>query len=352
MKAEGMSAEGESADGVSAEGVRVDAAPDAPMIAVQRLVLDFRVASAFGAAHGLRALDDVSLDVRPGEIVGLVGESGSGKTTLGKAILGVHRPSAGRIFYRGTALEALDAAGWRPFRREMQMVFQDPLSSFNPRFTIASSLALPLRLHRICPENAIPATVASLLQRVGLRAEHAARYPHELSGGQLQRIAIARAISVKPSLIIADEAVSKLDVSVRAQVLNLLNRMNRETGAGLIFITHDLGVARFLCHRIAVMFFGRIVEIGPAREIFARPRHPYTRSLLDARSGGAGHVATDADEAALSIRDPARACNYAARCARRAPQCLTTRPQLEPDAAGRAAACFDPLPPAGGATVT
>ena len=331
-----------SADGANA---------DAPLIAARNLVLDFHVKSGVGAAHSLRALDDVGLDVRPGEIVGLVGESGSGKTTLGKTILGVHRPDAGRILCRGTDLAALDAAGRRPFRREMQMVFQDPLSSFNPRFTIASSLALPLRLHRICPEDAIPATIASLLQRVGLRAEHAGRYPHELSGGQLQRIAIARAISVKPSLIVADEAVSKLDVSVRAQVLNLLNRMSRETGVSLIFITHDLGVARFLCHRIAVMFFGRIVEVGPAREIFADPRHPYTRSLIDARRGGSGHVATDADEAALSIADPARACNYAARCARRAPQCLTARPPLDFDAAGHAAACFAPLPRAGGETM-
>ncbi|MBL8590008.1 MAG: ABC transporter ATP-binding protein [Methylobacteriaceae bacterium] len=333
---------------MSAEGMSAAA----PLIAARDLVLDFHVKSAFGAAHGLRALDDVSLDVRPGEIVGLVGESGSGKTTLGKAILGAHRPGAGRILYRGTDIAALDGAGRRPFRREMQMVFQDPLSSFNPRFTIASSLALPLRLHRICPEDAIPATVAALLQRVGLRPEHAARYPHELSGGQLQRIAIARAISVTPSLIVADEAVSKLDVSVRAQVLNLLNRMNRETGVSLIFITHDLGVARFLCHRIAVMYFGRIVEIGPTAEIFANPRHPYTRSLLDARHGGSGHVATDADETALSIVDPARACNYAARCARRAPECLTARPRLDFDAAGHAAACFAPLPPASGESVT
>jgi oligopeptide/dipeptide ABC transporter ATP-binding protein len=318
------------------------------MIRAEGLTLDFHVAAALGGARVLRALDDVSLEIAPGEIIGLVGESGSGKTTLGKAILGVYKPGAGRILYRGADLAALDTTGWRPFRRELQMVFQDPLSSFNPRFTIGSSLALPLRLHRICPDAEIPGKVETLLKRVGLSTEHARRYPHELSGGQLQRIAIARAISVNPNLIVADEAVSKLDVSVRAQVLNLLNRMNRETGAGLIFITHDLGVARFLCHRIAVMFFGRIVEVGPANEIFARPRHPYTLSLLDARKGGEGHVTTDADEAALQIADPAKACNYAARCSRRVAECLTRRPPLTPGADGRMAACFVPLPPPSG----
>jgi oligopeptide/dipeptide ABC transporter ATP-binding protein len=292
----------------------------------------------------VRALDHVSLDIAAGEIVGLVGESGSGKTTLGRAILGMTAPASGQIVYRGHDLAVKGQAGWAPYRRELQMVFQDPLSSFNPRFTIASALALPLKLHSICPEPQIRQMIGDLLRRVGLRPEFGERYPHELSGGQLQRVAIARAISLKPRLIVADEAVSKLDVSVRAQILNLLNRMNRETGTAMVFITHDLGVARFLCHRIAVMYFGRIVEIGPARQLFENPRHPYTRSLVEARHGGLGAVVTDADEVALSVPDPARACNYAPRCARRIDACLTQRPALEAGADHRAHACFVPLP--------
>ena len=309
---------------------------------VRDLVVEFRVSRQFGASKVFRALDHVDLDIRPGEIVGLVGESGSGKTTLGKTILGVHKPAEGRILYRGRDLASLAPKHWRPFRRELQMVFQDPLSSFNPRFTIASSLALPLRLHRICPEEQIATEVASLLRRVGLDPEHGARYPHELSGGQLQRVAIARAISVKPRIVVADEAVSKLDVSVRAQVLNLLKRMNRETRVSVVFITHDLGVARFLCDRIAVMYFGRIVEIGSAESVFGSPRHPYTLSLLEARHPGRRAVATDADETGVVISDPSRACNYAARCARRIPACIEGRPRLQEDGRDHAYACLVP----------
>lgn len=309
---------------------------------IRDLALEFRTPAQAGGRGLLRALDHVSLDIAEGEILGLVGESGSGKTTLGKTILGLHRASGGSILYRGRDLARLPAAQWAPFRHELQMVFQDPLSSFNPRFTIGSSLALPLRLHRICPPDRIGEEVGRLLARVGLAPEHAARYPHELSGGQLQRVAIARALGMAPRLIVADEAVSKLDVSVRAQVLNLLKRMNRETGVGIVFITHDLGVARFLCDRIAVMFFGRIVEAGPTRQVFSDPQHPYTRSLIAARHAGAKGVATDADEADLTVPDPARACNFASRCARRRPECLSARPALRDLGGGHEVACLLP----------
>lgn len=315
-----------------------------PLMSVRDLTLDFLVGGRFATTRRVTALDHVSLDIQAGEIVGLVGESGSGKTTLGRAILGMNPPTSGQIFYRGDDLASKGQAGWTPYRRELQMVFQDPLSSFNPRFTIASALALPLKLHSICPTSQIKDMIGDLLRRVGLRPEFGERYPHELSGGQLQRVAIARAISLKPNLIVADEAVSKLDVSVRAQILNLLNRMNRETGTAMVFITHDLGVARFLCHRIAVMYFGRIVEVGPARQLFENPRHPYTRSLVQARHGSLGSVVTDADEVALAIADPARACNYAPRCARRIDTCLSQRPLLETAVDHRAHACFLPLP--------
>jgi oligopeptide transport system ATP-binding protein len=323
---------------------RISTSADAAM-QVRDLTLDFGAARRFGTSRhfgggrALRALDAVSIDIAPGEILGVVGESGSGKTTLGKTLLGAYRPTSGQILYGGQDLAALPPRRWGRLRRDLQMVFQDPLSSFNPRFTINSSLALPLRLHGVCAKDRIADQVASLLRRVGLGAEHGARYPHELSGGQLQRVAIARAISVDPRIIVADEAVSKLDVSVRAQVLNLLKRMNRETGVGLLFITHDLGVARFLCDRIAVMYFGRIVEIGTTDEVFGAPRHPYTLSLLRARSAA---VATEADETGVQVVDPAQACNYAARCGRRIASCTTSRPDLAPDAA-HAAACFVPL---------
>ena len=318
---------------------------DAPALRLRNVVLDFRIRSGVGADRMLRALDDVSVDIGAGEIVGLVGESGSGKTTLGKTMLGVHRPSAGEILYRGADLASLSPRGWKPFRRDLQMVFQDPLSSFNPRFTLGSSLALPLVLHEVCPKAEIPARVASLLTRVGLTQDHARRYPHELSGGQLQRVAIARAISVEPRVVVADEAVSKLDISVRAQVLNLLKRMNRETGVSLVFITHDLGVARFLCDRVAVMYFGRIVEIGATGAIFAQPRHPYTLSLLRARAHGRdaarAPATSDADETAVAIADASRACHYAARCPRRTPRCLVERPRLGDGA--HDFACFNPV---------
>jgi oligopeptide/dipeptide ABC transporter ATP-binding protein len=310
---------------------------------VRELVLDFGAPQRFRAARPLRALDSVDVDITPGEILGLVGESGSGKTTLGKTILGAFKPTGGRILYGAHDLATLPAGRWDLLRRDLQMIFQDPLSSFNPRFTIESSLALPLRLHGICPKDRVSGEVAALLKRVGLGPEHAGRYPHELSGGQLQRVAVARAVSVKPRIIVADEPVSKLDVSVRAQVLNLLKRMNRETGVSLVFITHDLGVARFLCDRIAVMYFGRIVEIGATDEVFGDPRHPYTLSLLRARSAAPGVVITDADEVPLAIADPAQACNYAPRCARRIAACTQGRPAFAAQDQSHATACFVPV---------
>jgi len=313
-----------------------------PAMQVRDLTLDFGTGRRFGAARPLRALDSVSLEIAPGEIIGLVGESGSGKTTLGKAILGAYKPTSGHIHYSGRDLANLPQGDWGMLRRDLQMIFQDPLSSFNPRFTIESSLSLPLRLHRICPKDRIHDEVTRLVKRVGLGPEHARRYPHELSGGQLQRVAVARAISVKPRIIVADEPVSKLDVSVRAQVLNLLKRMNRETGVSLIFITHDLGVARFLCDRIAVMYFGRVVEVGRAEQIFENPRHPYTLNLLSARNAVSRTIVTDADELRLDIADPAKACNYAPRCTRRIAACTQQRPPFVTREQSHATACFVP----------
>jgi len=249
-----------------------------PLLTLDRLTVEFPDPHRRGAR--MRAVDDVSLTLQAGEILGLVGESGSGKTTLGKTLLRLCAPRSGRILLRGTDISHLAEGALRPHRRQMQMVFQDPLSSFNPRQTIGAALAVPLRLHRLCPPDRIAAAVESLLADVGLPKDFSRRFPHQLSGGQLQRAAIGRALVLSPALIVADEAVSKLDVSVRAQILNLLRRVHAEKGLSLLFITHDLHVARFLCHRIAVMRRGRLVEIGPTARLFAAPEHAYTKALL------------------------------------------------------------------------
>ena len=248
----------------------------APLLEVDRLVVSFPSV----ASGGFRALDEVSLTLRRGQVLGLVGESGSGKTTLGKTVLRLYRPTEGRILFDGRDITAAGERALRPMRPRMQMVFQDPLSSFNPRQRIEEALALPLRLHRLAAGSDLPAAVIGLLRRVGLPESFRSRYPHELSGGQLQRVAIARALSLSPALIVADEPVSKLDVSVRAQILNLFRDMQRETGVAMLFITHDLRVARYLCNRIAVMFRGKMVEEGSVEQIFSAPTHAYTRKLL------------------------------------------------------------------------
>jgi peptide/nickel transport system ATP-binding protein len=226
-----------------------------------------------------KALDDINFDIRPGEILGLVGESGSGKTTLGRALLRLYTPSAGEIVYRGRDITHLPERALRGIRRELQMVFQDPGGSFNPRKTMGASLAEALVMVN-CPRTQIEARSVALLERVGLTAAHSERYAHQLSGGQLQRVAVARAIALEPSMIVADEAVSKLDVSVRAGVLNLFKDIQAETGMAMVFITHDLDAARFMCDRIAVLLHGKLLEIGPTEQIFASPSHDYTRTLL------------------------------------------------------------------------
>lgn len=286
----------------------------------------------FGSGAGaFRAVDDVSLSIAPGEVVGLVGESGSGKTTLAKTVLRLYAPSAGALRFSGTDITKLGEGALRPIRRQMQMVFQDPLSSFNPRIRVGDALSLALKLSGRSPAAERPARVGELLRHVGLGPQFASRYPHEMSGGQLQRVAIARALALEPRFIVADEAVSKLDVSVRAQILNLLRDVQKETGVALLFITHDLRVARYLCHRIGVMFFGRIVEMGTTEEVFGRPRHPYTRALLATLDGD--------DGAEVSLEPPTPAsqggCRYRSRCPLAQPDCATTRPELQRTADGR-----------------
>ncbi|MBK8914381.1 MAG: ATP-binding cassette domain-containing protein [Phycisphaerales bacterium] len=275
----------------------------APLLEVSNLCVHFPVRSASAAAAGsappadrrlrvLAAVDGVSFSLARGRTLGLVGESGCGKSTLSRAVLRLIPTTGGTIRYDGADITTLGTRALRPLRRRMQMVFQDPLGSLNPRLTIGDALTEPLRVHGIGGSGRERrARAAALLQRVGLGAEAFGRYPHEFSGGQRQRIGIARALALGPELVVCDEPVSALDVSIQSQILNLLSELQRELGLAYLFIAHNLGVVRRLCDDVTVMYLGRFVEVAPAAELFATPRHPYTRALLAAapriRAGGA-----------------------------------------------------------------
>lgn len=235
-----------------------------------------------GKRHSLRAVDRVDLRVATGETVGLVGESGCGKSTLGRLILRLLEADSGEIHFAGRDVRRAPRAQLRALRREMQIVFQDPFSSLNPRLTIGDAVGEGLAIHQVVPRGEREKRVAELLETVGLRAEHARRFPHEFSGGQRQRIGIARALALEPRLIVLDEPVSSLDVSVQAQILNLLLDLQQRFGIAYVFISHDLRVVRHLARRVYVMYLGRIVEEAPVEQIYSRPQHPYTEALLSA----------------------------------------------------------------------
>ena len=252
-----------------------------PVLEVEALRMEFRAPRNSGG-HRVQAVRGVDLSIAEGEILGLVGETGSGKTTVGKCVVRLLRPTSGSIRFVGRDITALPARTLRPVRKELQMVFQDPYSSLDPRMTVAQIVGEPLRAHGLSSRAEVSPLATGAIEQVGLSAEVLDRYPNELSGGQRQRVGLARALVLKPKLLIADEPVSALDVSVRAGILNLLVDLQRSMGFSCLFITHDLSVAEFLCDRVAVMYLGEIAEVGSRDEVFGDARHPYTRSLLAA----------------------------------------------------------------------
>jgi oligopeptide/dipeptide ABC transporter ATP-binding protein len=314
------------------------------LLELRDVVKHFPVRDALGRRAGaVHAVDGVSLSVAEGEVLAIVGESGCGKSTLGRVMLRLIEPDSGLVRFAGEDLASLSPSALRARRRDMQIIFQDPFGSLDPRMTVAQAIAEPLRLHRLVPRTEEPARVAELLRRVGLRPESAGRWPHEFSGGQRQRIAIARALASNPRLIIGDEPVSALDVSVQAQVINLLRDLIRDLRLTFVLVSHDLGVVRHVADRVAVMYLGRIVEEGPAEEVLGAPRHPYTRALVAAMPGAQTKTPPLEGDVPSPIAPPS-GCRFHTRCAFAVERCRAETPRLE--GVGHAVACHfaDSLP--------
>jgi len=305
------------------------------------------VSSGFlGRQVGLvRAVDGVSFTIRRGETLGLVGESGCGKTTTGRCILQLERPTSGSVRFDGQELTTHSPAALRAVRRRIQVIFQDPYSSLNPRMTVSQIVGEPLLVHRLVPDaDAQAARVQELLRQVGLLPQHGRRYPHELSGGQRQRVGIARALALEPSLIICDEPVSALDVSIQAQIINLLEDLQRELGLTYLFVAHDLSVVRHISDRVVVMYLGRIVEIADRQALYEAPRHPYTQALLSAVPIPDPVVEAQRERVVLagevpSPLHPPHGCAFHPRCPIAVEDCHRIRPDLRDLGAGHQAAC-------------
>ncbi len=328
-----------------------DADSARPLLEVRNLHMQFPIKRGLlrRTVGFVSAVNDVSFSIRPGETLSLVGESGCGKTTTGRCIVRVYNPTSGQILYQLDEQERVDLAQFdnrelRPFRREIRMIFQDPFSSLNPRLPILQIVGEPLRANRIASGSELEDRVATLLRRVGLRPEYIRRYPHAFSGGERQRIGIARALALNPRLIVADEAVSALDVSVQAQILNLLQDLQEEFKLTYMFIAHDLSVVEHISHRVAVMYVGKIVELASADELFANPQHPYTEALLSAvpkpdprlRNKGV-RIRLDGEVADPS--DPPSGCYFHPRCPYAQDRCRHEEPPVRETGADHWVAC-------------
>ncbi|HKO48861.1 MAG TPA: ABC transporter ATP-binding protein [Polyangiaceae bacterium] len=310
----------------------------APLLKVRDLRVHFATEGTL-----VRAVDGVDLELRAGETLALVGESGCGKSTLARALVGLNPITSGSAELKGRTITGLTRAASRPFRRELQLIFQDPYASLNPRFTIAQTLAEPLLLHDKASRSNVDLKVSELLAQVGLDPELRARYPHEFSGGQRQRISIARALAVEPSLLLCDEVTSALDVSIQAQILDLLRSVQRKLGLGYLFITHDLGVVRYIAHRVAVMYVGQIVELRETEDLFESPAHPYTQALLASiprvsRDAGAASRPALGGEVPSPARPPS-GCRFHPRCSLAFDRCPREQPALYP-VSGGSSRCF------------
>ena len=320
----------------------------APLLEVRNLVKHFRVGGGlFGSRAGVvRAVDGVSFEIRRGETLGLVGESGCGKTTTGRCILQLERATSGQIVFEGRDLTVLGEAELRPNRRMMQVIFQDPYSSLNPRMTVGQIIAEPLAVHEIVADRTQRAQrVSELLSHVGLLPQHGHRYPHQLSGGQRQRVGIARALAVEPSLIVCDEPVSALDVSIQAQIINLLEDLQAQFGLTYLFVAHDLSVVRHISDRVAVMYLGKIVEITDRKSLYDVPLHPYTKALLSAVPIPDPVLEAQRERTVLSGEvpsplNPPTGCVFHPRCPIAVDRCRVEEPDLREIRPGHRAACL------------
>ncbi|QXE34541.1 dipeptide ABC transporter ATP-binding protein [Streptomyces sp. GMY02] len=327
-----------------------DASAPEPLLKVTGLVKHFPITKGVlkRKVGAVQAVDGLSFDVRPGETLGVVGESGCGKSTMGRLITRLLEPTGGKVEFEGRDITHLSAGAMRPMRRDVQMIFQDPYGSLNPRHTIGGIVGTPFKLQGIRPEGGVKKEVQRLLELVGLSPEHYNRYPHEFSGGQRQRIGIARALALNPKLVVADEPVSALDVSIQAQVVNLLDDLQKELGLTYVIIAHDLSVIRHVSDRIAVMYLGKIVELADRTSLYESPKHPYTKALLSAvpvpdpsRRGGKSDRILLKGDVPSPIKPPS-GCRFHTRCWKATEVCRTTEPPLIQLAPGHQAACHHP----------